>query len=203
MITVVIPACNEEKNVGGVVRGARQHAAEVIVVDDGSVDATARVAQEAGAIVIRHEKRRGYIETTKTGIREAKGDVIVTIDGDGEHDPEDIPRLVKPVYDDKADLVLGTRGKIIRLSEKFINWLTKFKVEIADSCTGFRAIKKSLALRLSLKGRCTCGTLVLEANYYGARVIGVPIRDTLANEPKKLAWFHVKQVFYVLGWLLK
>ena len=141
MITVIIPACNEEKKIYQVVQGAGRHADEVIVVNDGSVDATAQLAREAGARIVMHEKRRGYIEAIKTGLRRAQGDIIVTIDGDGEHDPEDIPLLVKPIYDDKADLVLGTREEVLRISENLVNWLTNLKVKIPDSCTGFRAIK--------------------------------------------------------------
>ena len=203
MVTVIIPACNEERKIYKVVQGARQYADEVIVVDDGSADATAQVARDAGAKTTTHEKRRGYIEAIKTGLRQAKGDTIVTMDGDGEHDPKDIPLLVKPIHDGKADLVLGTRKRVERVSENLINWLTNLKVEITDSCTGFRAMRKDLALKLNLRGRCTCGTLVLEADYYAARIVEVPIRSMPIDKPRKIAWHHIKQVFYVLGWLLK
>ena len=81
--------------------------------------------------------------------------------------------------------------------------MTNLKVKILDSCTGFRAIRKDLALELNLKGQCTCGTLVLEADYYGARVIEVPIEVTPTDKSRRIAWHHIKQIFYVLGWLLK
>jgi len=203
MITVVIPAHNEERTIYEVIQGARQHADEVIVVDDGSIDATATVAREAGARVVMHEKRKGYIEAIKTGFRQAKGDIIVTIDADREHSPEDISLLIKPIYDGEADLVLGMREKEARISENLINWLTSLRVKITDSCTGFRAIKKDLALKLSLKGQCTCGTLVLEADYYGGRVIEVPIETIRRDKPREIAWHHIKQISYILGWLQK
>lgn len=203
MITAVIPAHNEEMTIYDVVKGARQHADEVIVVDDGSIDASARVAREAGAKIVMNEKRRGYVEAIKAGFRNAEGDIIVTIDADGEHNPADMPLLVKPIHDGKADLVLGKREKMARTSEKLINWLTNLRVKITDSCTGFRAIRKDLALELNLKGQCTCGTLVLEADYYGARVIEVPIETVPTDKPRGIGWRHIKQFFYVLGWLLK
>jgi len=203
MITAVIPAHNEERTIYDVVKGARQHADEVIVVDDGSTDATAQVATEAGAKLVINEKRGGYLEAIKAGFRQAEGDIVVTIDADGEHNLGDMPLLVKPIYDGKADLVLGRRKKMARMSENPINWLTNLKVKILDSCTGFRAIRKDLALELSLKGQCTCGTLVLEADYYGARVIEVPVETIPTDKPRKIAWHHASQIFFVIGWLLK
>ena len=203
MLTTVIPARNEERTIYKVAKAARQHTDEVIVVDDGSIDATAQVAREAGAKIVINGKRRGYIETIKAEFRQAEGAIIVTIDADGEHNPEDIPLLVKPIYDGKADLVLGTRGKAARISESLINWLTNLRIKITDPCTGFRAIKKDLALKLSLKGQCTCGTLVLEADYYGARLIEVPIVTIPTDKPRTIAWHHISQIFYVLRWLLK
>jgi len=202
-LTVVIPAHNEETTIYEVARAARQHADEVIVVDDGSADATARIAREAGAKIVINGEKRGYIEAIKAGFRQAEGDIIVTIDADGEHNPENIPLVVKPIYDGKADLVMGTRGKAARISERLMNWLTNLNVKISDSCTGFRALSKSLALELNLKGRCTCGIFVLEAYYYGARVIGVPVETMPTDKPRAIAWRHIWQTFYVLGWLLR
>jgi len=202
-ITVVIPAYNEESSVYNVVMRSKKHANEVIVIDDGSVDCTAQIAEEAGAKVILNERRRGYIETIKAGFQQAEGGIIVTIDADGEHNPDDIPLLVKPICDGKADLVLGKRKKVVRMSEKLINRLTNLRCRITDSCTGFRAIRKDLALALNLKGQCTCGTFVLEANYCGARVAEVPIEIIPTDKPRRIAWHHMKQIFYVIGWLLK
>jgi len=200
---VVIPARNEEKTIYKIAKAARQHADEVIVVDDGSVDATAQIAREAGAKIVINGEKRGYIEAIKAGFRQAEGDIIVTIDADGEHNPENIPLVAKPIYDGKADLVLGTRDKAARISESLMNWLTNLKVKISDSCTGFRALSKCLALELNLKGRCTCGIFVLEAYYYGARVIGVPVEIIPTDKPRAIAWRHIGQTFYVLGWLLR
>jgi glycosyltransferase involved in cell wall biosynthesis len=200
-ISVVIPAYNEAERIAPVVRGARQHANEVIVVDDGSQDDTARVAKAAGARAIR-QQNAGYIAAIKRGFREALGDIVVTMDGDGEHHPEDIPRLVKPILAGEADLVLGARPHIARPSERFLNWLTNLKADVRDSGTGFRALRRDLARRLELEGRCICGISVLEPAALGARIAEVPIELTRIDKPRRIAWYHLPQVWYVLRWLI-
>jgi len=201
-VSAVIPAYNEDKRIGNVLDKTKPHVDEIIVIDDKSEDDTAFVARNRGAKVISNEKNLGYIESIKKGFKSAKGKIIVTLDADGEHDPEEIPDLIKPILNNEADLVLGKREKIARISEQFINWLTKFKVNIKDSGTGFRAIKKELALKLKLKGKCTCGIFVLEANSYGAKIAEVPITINNINKSRKIAWHHFKQIFFVLQWLM-
>ena len=109
MLTVVIPARNEEGPIYALCRSARQYVEEVIVVDDGNDDATVQAASETGAKIVSNRWRKGYIETMKAGFRQAYDGIIITIDADGEHNLEDIPRLGKPIYDDHADLILGIR----------------------------------------------------------------------------------------------
>ncbi|HET8645035.1 MAG TPA: glycosyltransferase family 2 protein, partial [Vicinamibacteria bacterium] len=95
-VSVVIPAFNEEEGIGAVVSGLRSGRPwrEVLVVDDGSTDETAARAEAAGARVVRHPYNKGNGAAVKTGIREARGDVILLMDADGQHDPEDADRLV-------------------------------------------------------------------------------------------------------------
>jgi len=202
VLSVIIPARNEEKTIYAVVRAAIRQADEVIVIDDGSVDATSQIAGEAGARVLVNAGTRGYIESLKTGFRQAAGDIIVTCDADGEHNPEDIPLLIEPIQTGRADLVFGTRRKVPRISEKLINRLTGLRINLSDSCTGFRALRKDLALKLELKGKCTCGIFALEAGHYGARIDGIPITTVSVDKPRKIAWFHAEQTLCVLGWLL-
>ncbi len=96
-ITAILPAYNEEISIGSVILRARQHADRVIVIDDGSSDATAEVARLAGAEVICHPENRGKGAALKTGFKAAIGaDVIVTMDADGQHDPAEIPNLWFP-----------------------------------------------------------------------------------------------------------
>ena len=201
--TVIIPAYNEERSIGEVIKQTQKFADEVIVVDDCSTDNTKELCERLGAKVVTNEHRKGYIGAIKTGFERANHEIIVTLDADGEHDPGDIPRLVEPILMRKADLVLGKREEIPRISERFINSLTNFKVKVVDSGTGFRALKRELASKLNLKGKCTCGILVLEANRHGARIVEVPITLHHTLEKRNIAWSHFWQIFYVLRQLLK
>ena len=201
--TVIIPAYNEERSIGGVVKQTQKFADEVIVVDDCSTDNTKELCERLGAKVVTNEHRKGYIGAIKTGFERANHEIILTLDADGEHDPGDIPRLVEPILMRKADLVLGKREEIPRISEKFINSFTNFKVKVVDSRTGFRALKRELASKLNLKGKCTCGILVLEANRHSARIVEVPITLNHTLEKRNIAWSHFWQIFYVLRELLK
>ena len=175
MVSLIIPACNEEKTIGEIIDRARKFVGEIIVVDDGSTDNTRKTALKHRAIVISHGKNKGYIEALRTGFKHAGGDIFVTMDADGEHDPNDIPKLVKPILEDKADLVLGVREKI-SFSERIITWITRIRVNVLDASTGFRAIRREIALKMKLKGKCTCGTFILEAAKLGARITQIKIK---------------------------
>lgn len=155
-ISVVIPAYKEERVIGTVINGVRSilgEGCEIIVVDDGSPDGTGKVAREAGAIVVRHPHNIGNGAAVKSGIRAALGDIIVLMDGDGQHKPEDIPRLVEQV--ETYDMVIGARTKESETSmhrdlantiyNRFATYLTKQK--ILDLTSGFRAIKADIAKR--------------------------------------------------------
>jgi glycosyltransferase involved in cell wall biosynthesis len=112
MITAVIPAYNEEKTIAKVIEGARRHVTEVLVVDDGSTDGTPEVARNAGAIVLRHSHNVGYGASLATGFKYVKNNgasILVVLDGDGQHDPDQIPQLVAPIIEGKADIVIGSR----------------------------------------------------------------------------------------------
>ena len=112
MITAVIPAYNEEKTIAQVVEGARKHVSEVIVIDDGSADDTARRAIAAGAKVIRIPRNGGKGNALGIGLMTAAlngSNVVVCLDSDGQHNPEEIPTVVKPILDGRADMVIGSR----------------------------------------------------------------------------------------------
>ena len=125
------------------------------------------------------------------------------MDADGEHRAEDIPCLVAPIRANDADLVLGARAYIPRPSERFLNWLTGFRLKVSDSGTGFRALRRDLALQLKLEGRCICGTSVLEPAALGARIAEVPVELARVEKPRRIAWFHALQAWYVMKWLLR
>jgi len=200
--SVVIPAYNEEGRIGPVVEEAGEYAEEVLVIDDGSDDGTAREAGAAGAKVVPNEFNSGYIGAIKTGFKRASCEVVLTMDADGEHDPADVPSLVSPIESDEADLVLGAREEIARPSEKILCLLTRSRVDVRDCGTGFRALRKDLADRLRLRGHCTCGTFVLEAKALGARIAEVPINLRRVDKPRGVAWKHFYQTWYVLRELI-
>ena len=196
-VSAVIPAFNEKGRIARVIAEAAPFVDEIIVVDDGSTDGTAEVAQKSGARVVR-QNHGGYLKAIRAGFKAAAGDLIVTLDADGEHDPQDIPRLLKPLLEDRADLVLGRRPRIHRPSERLISWLVRRRLPVADSGTGFRALRRGLARRLTFPGQCICGASVLEAHALGARISEVPISLRSINKTRTMAWGHLHQLMVVL-----
>jgi len=186
-VSIVIPVYNEAGVIGGLVRDIRAllpHA-EVLVIDDGSTDATADVAADAGAKVVRHPYNKGNGAAARTGILQASGDVVVMMDGDGQHDPQDIPRLLEcfPVY----DMIVGARdmqgqagygrgfGNFVL--NKLAGYLTSFPVQ--DLTSGFRAFKRDMIvpyLHLFPNGFSYPTTSTLALLKAGANVRYVPIR---------------------------
>ncbi|NOZ49635.1 MAG: glycosyltransferase family 2 protein [Chloroflexi bacterium] len=202
-ITAVIPAYNEAGRIGETVRAVALYVDEVLVVDDDSTDKTAAEARQAGARVIRQKQNRGYIAAIKRGFSEAIGEIIVTIDADGEFPPEQIPTLVQPILNDEADMVQGHRDSIPRPSERFLTWLANFRAPVGDSGTGFRAIRAETARQLTLKGACICGIFSLEVLARGGRLEEVPVHLQAIGKPRRIAWYHLQQFFFLLPWLLR
>jgi len=149
-VSIVLPAKNESAAIGETVAGIFQHYpdAEVIVIDDGSSDNTVEIVRSAGATVISHPYSKGNGAAIKTGARAAAGDVIVFMDGDGQHAPSDIPRLLARL-DEGYDLVVGARqagsqASIGRsLANGFYNKLATFMTghRVEDLTSGFRAVR--------------------------------------------------------------
>lgn len=200
MITALIPAHNEVERIGKVVEEALAFVDEAIVVDDGSCDGTASAAEKAGASVIV-QQHLGYAASLKRGVQAAGGDIIVTLDADGEHNPRDIPQLLALIQCGEADLVLGRRELVPSVSERFIGKIVALGLPVKDHGTGLRAMKKDVAQILTLKGMCTCGTLVLEAASRGARIREVPIMVRNVAKKRRRKWIHMLQVVYVLYYL--
>lgn len=154
-MSVIIPAYNEEHVIGTIVSEVIEQglAEEVIVVDDGSQDATAEKARQASARVFRHPYNIGNGAAIKSGIRMARGDIMVFMDGDGQHDPADIPSLLEPLS--KYDMVVGMRGRKHQASLKrffgnmVFNYLATYvaKFPIKDLTSGFRAVRADVARR--------------------------------------------------------
>ena len=198
---IITPAYNEELTVGSVVALARKYG-DVLVVDDGSHDRTSEIAQNAGALVLRHETNRGKGEALRTGFKYAllKGyDVVVTLDADGQHNPDEIPVLLEPIVNGKADLVIGSRymgtnKKRIPLYRRFGLWVLNEGIKAAtsmnvDSQSGFRAMTVDALKKLNLNsnGYSVEADMVIRAKETGLRVKEVPInvRYDVPNKHKK------------------
>jgi glycosyltransferase involved in cell wall biosynthesis len=155
-ISIIIPAYNESEAIGDVVKMIKRlyPESEVIVINDGSRDNTAEAAKDAGAIVYSHPYNIGNGAAIKSGIRIASGEILVFMDGDGQHNPEDIGSMLRffPEY----DMVVGARpkGKQVSLfrgaGNRILNWLASYvaRFRVQDLTSGFRAVKAEIASNL-------------------------------------------------------
>jgi len=203
-IHVVIPAYNEEKTIGKVIRAIKEFDPEisVVVVDDGSDDATFKVAEEAGAIVVRHSINLGQWAALRTGFTISLmngADIIATLDGDGQHDPADLGTVIQPILSDEADLVIGSRFMNTDRPEmplhryfgiKFFNGLLRLftGVRLTDCTSGFKAYKSTLiSMLLSKLKENQYGALevIVKAKRLGARICERPIRSVAAVKTSK------------------
>ena len=164
-IAVIIPAYQAAATIRDVVARTRAAipAAEILVVDDGSNDETGDAGRGTGTTLITHPRNRGKGAALRTGIREATARgaaVVVTIDADGQHPPEAIPRLLRPIQEGRADLVLGARkrDRAMPVSRRITNWLSATLASriggqpVSDAQTGFRAFTRAVAERVAPAG---------------------------------------------------
>lgn len=199
-VVVVMPAYNEERFIGSVVLKARRYADAVVVVDDGSSDATAEVAEAAGAVVVRHETNKGKGVALNTGFRQARqldADVVVTIDADGQHLPQEMVLVIEPVLSGKADIVVGSRylqrtSDVPRhriLGHRFFNIVsnTVSGVPVTDSQSGFRAFSRRAVAALSFNsnGFSVESEMQLLAREHNLRVNEVAITIQYNDAPKR------------------
>jgi len=195
LVSVVIPVFNEEVTVGNVVTRTKKALEkmgvtyEVLVVDDGSDDSSAEIAEERKATVLRTvHQGKGF--ALRSGFRHAKGELVITLDADGSHKPEEIPLVLRYLMENRADFVVGSRfsnsednktkiPKINRTGNKLFNNLTGYLtgVKITDSQSGFRAIRASLIKRMKLRSRGyeVESEMLVKALKMDARVTETPI----------------------------
>jgi glycosyltransferase involved in cell wall biosynthesis len=160
-ILAVIPCYNEGLSIGSIVHKTKLYVDEVIVIDDGSRDNTAQIAQEAGANVLVHKKNKGKSAAIRTGFRYAlmnNFDYVITIDGDGQHNPEEIPIILKNVLENGHDISIGFRSGTMtempfwrRIGKRVLDYITSFGGggKVTDSQCGFRAFNKKAVENLN------------------------------------------------------
>ena len=194
IIIAVIPAFNEAKTIENVVKRTKPYVNEIIVIDDGSQDGTANLAQTAGAIVIIHKGNLGVGKTISDGIEKAlevNADIIVTLDADGQHKPKYIPVLIAPIETDQVDIVIGSRflnrtnigttSPLKYAGNLIFSWLLRriLRLKLTDFQSGFRAIGREAAQKITLKHRRTyTHEMVIDAHKKGLRMTEIPMTVT-------------------------
>lgn len=202
-IIVGVPALNEEKHIAKVLVTAQKYCDGIIVCDDGSLDMTGEISAKLGAKVLRHERALGYGSALLNIFREANAngaEILVTMDGDGQHDGDEIPELIEPILQGKADIVVGSRfasgnGSVksyrkagIKMITAMTNEVTDYK--ISDAQSGFRAYNKA-ALRVIRPREMGMGAsveILTQAKSNDLRLAEVPIHisygeDTSTHNP--------------------
>jgi glycosyltransferase involved in cell wall biosynthesis len=212
-----IPCFNTSESIAKVVSATRKYVDEVVVIDDGSTDDTAQKAQAAGATVVSHGINRGYGASIISCFQAAfnkNASFLVTIDGDGQHNPEDIPSLLAPLWRGEADLVIGSRSlnpvQKTPLYRRFgiglINWLWNIgsKVKVTDTQSGCRAYSRHIFQNLPLyeTGMSISIEILEKLRRTGTRIQEVPISCSYEDNntsPSLKAFLHgYKVAFSVL-----
>jgi glycosyltransferase involved in cell wall biosynthesis len=203
-IAVGLPAYNEEKNIASIITKLEKISDTIIVCNDGSSDLTGRIASKMGAVTINHEKNLGYGAAINSLFLKAKDldiDILVTFDADGQHDILDIQKVIDPIVEKKADLVIGSRfldssqddipsyrKTGIQIITKLTN--TSLKEKIKDSQSGFRAYSKEVLSKItpSDRGMGVSSEILIKASNNDFRIAEIPINisyegDTSTHHP--------------------
>ncbi len=188
-VIAAIPCYNEEQFIDGVVRRASRYVDQVIVVDDGSTDRTSEVAESAGAMLVRHAVNKGPGAAYKTcfeAARDNDADILITLDGDDQHDPDELVRLLQPLLDDEADMVIGSRFlesyDVPRYRKFGIDVITflynvgsRQKVLDSQSCYRGYSRKALEELYVTEDGFGFSVELLVQARKRGLRIVEAPI----------------------------
>ncbi len=189
-ITIGIPAYNEEKNIASIITKLKKITDSIIVCDDGSSDMTSEISKNLGAVVISHKKNMGYgvaINSIFQKSKEMKSDLLVTFDADGQHRVEDIEKVVEPIKNNQADLVIGSRfldkksdiPNYRKIGIKVITQVTNasIKKKLTDSQSGFRAYNQRVLSQISPSdiGMGISTEILIKSSSKGLRIMEVPI----------------------------
>ena len=216
MLTVAcLPAYNEEQKIYDIVKETSKFVDKVVVCDDCSVDKTKELAEKAGAIVIKHSKNTGYGGAIKSLIQYTKkigADVMVTIDADGQHLPEEIPKLVTALNEKNADIIIGYRfdkkeemPTYRRFGIKVIDKITNVATELPyrDTQSGFRAYSKKAiqSLKVTSDGMGVSSEILINASKIGLKIFEEPITviyDTGGKTSSQNPISHSTSVVYTI-----
>jgi len=202
-ITIGIPAYNEEKNIASIIIKLKKITDSIIVCDDGSSDMTSKISKNLGAVVISHKKNMGYgvaINSIFQKSKEMNSDLLVTFDADGQHRVEDIEKVIEPIKNNVADLVIGSRfldkksqiPNYRKIGIKVITQVTNasIKKKLTDSQSGFRAYNQRVLSQISPSdmGMGISTEILIKSSSKGLRITEVPITvlyegDTSTHNP--------------------
>ena len=217
----IIPCYNEETTVGSIILKTKRYVDKVLVIDDGSIDETAKIAKDAGATVISHKKNRGKGDAVLTGFRYSLKhdfDYVVTIDGDGQHNPAEIPRLIKNITNNGHDISLGFRvghdtemPKWRKVGKRVLDYATSFGSGgfVTDSQCGFRAFNRKAIEDLTprLKGNAFSveSEQLIKAHDLGLGLVNTKVTckyNDLENTSTKNPTSHGFSVLSYVIWLV-
>lgn len=193
-VCLLLPAYNEAKTIGQIVREASEFVNDILVIDDGSVDKTAQIAEEAGGKVIKHSTNLGKGMALRTGfdyVSQKGYDLIATMDSDGQHQPSDLPRFIDYFKNNKPDIIIGARiHDRIKMPRhrRFNNWLVSSVgsalcgQEVKDFQSGFRLIRTEVlrSVELHTERYETESELLIKAGRIGFKIQSIPI-NTIYN----------------------
>lgn len=197
---VIIPAFNESKEIAALVKAIKAKVPDILVVDDGSTDSTSQIAERAGAAVLKNSVNAGKGVCIRRGFRyalENNFDAVITMDGDGQHLPEDLPVFLRLGLDPQSDIVAGNRmGKtqnmpFIRvITNRFMSWLISIlsKQKIPDTQCGYRLIKRRVLERIALTTDNfeIESEILIKASRMGFKIASVPIKTIYRGEKSQI-----------------
>lgn len=215
-VSIIIPCYNEEESVGSVLRGVKALCLgcekEIIAVDDGSTDRSSKIIEEfTDVIPIRHNTNRGKGAALRSGIENCTGEIVVMLDADCEHCPEDMPMLLGPVFEGKADAVLGSRflsspngmSRVHFLGNKVLALVASllYRHKLTDITSGYRAIRRELlnSICLESNGFSVEPELLAKLLTRASHVAEVPVRyEFRKTGQSKISWKHGLESLWTL-----
>ena len=197
---VIIPTYNESKAIGGIIKQVRGQGLEVIVVDDGSTDDTSAISEASGARVLRNDSNQGKGASLIRGFDYALNngfDSVITMDGDGQHQPQDLPFFIRLGEYSNSGMLIGNRMlraknmPLLRLlTNKTMSWLISVVAgqSVPDTQCGFRLIKRQVLekVRLGTTKYETESEIIIEASRQGFKIESVPIKSIYSGEKSKI-----------------